>query len=343
MKKSLILFFFLFLSVAVFAQKKDSVQLKRTRFEPPTEINGFKVRYATLSKGRYQEFFSNDTIQQIGSVLFNRVTGEVVGEVVKDSLYFPADVVSRWWSIDPLAEKFPEQSPYNFTNNNPINAIDPDGREVYFLNGDDATKVIEDLNAIFRKTYGLKYDVFKIEQREVSVTKTVVEKADFDLFNPDTWDGEVEKQVQGKEMRSYIKTDNEGGFDWDKNKYTEAVFDVLNSTEVVLKGDVVPSETPMPRIDDAIGGKMREYGGGFSFKKSRTFWIDNNPKKGSVGGWTLHETIHHFYSPIGNNESSDELQKHFGLPLSNPHGGKVTTNWSDKEIQRLKRLRQKNK
>ncbi|SFF54070.1 hypothetical protein, partial [Thermoflexibacter ruber] len=97
-------------------------------FEPPKEIDGFKVRYATLSKGKYQEIFTNDTIQQIGSVYFNRVTGEVVGEVERDSLYFPADVSSRWWSVDPLAEKFPEQSPYLFADGNPILKNDPDGR-----------------------------------------------------------------------------------------------------------------------------------------------------------------------------------------------------------------------
>ncbi|MCU0391490.1 MAG: M91 family zinc metallopeptidase [Thermoflexibacter sp.] len=139
MKKSP-LFLFLFLSVVVFAQKKDSVQLKRTVFEAPKEIAGFKVRYATLSKGRYQEFFSNDTIQQIGSVLFNRVTGEVVSEVVKDSLYFPADVVSRWWSVDPLAKKYPELSPYVFVENNPLLNIDPDGRDVIIYYKDENNK-----------------------------------------------------------------------------------------------------------------------------------------------------------------------------------------------------------
>ncbi len=35
---------------------------------------------------------------------------------------------SIWLSVDPLAEKFPHQSPYVFTDNNPINLIDPDGR-----------------------------------------------------------------------------------------------------------------------------------------------------------------------------------------------------------------------
>ena len=35
---------------------------------------------------------------------------------------------SIWLSVDPLAEKFPHQSPYVFTDNNPINLIDPDGK-----------------------------------------------------------------------------------------------------------------------------------------------------------------------------------------------------------------------
>lgn len=35
---------------------------------------------------------------------------------------------SIWLSIDPLAEKFPGYSPYNYTMNNPINMVDPDGR-----------------------------------------------------------------------------------------------------------------------------------------------------------------------------------------------------------------------
>jgi hypothetical protein len=126
MKINILLILCLFWASLIFAQEPKKQQ--PVKFEPPKEIDGFKVRYATLSKGKYQEIFTNDTIQQIGSIYFNRVTGEVVGEVEIDSLYFPADVSSRWWSVDPLAEKMPEQSPYVFVNNNPINLIDPDGR-----------------------------------------------------------------------------------------------------------------------------------------------------------------------------------------------------------------------
>ncbi len=42
-------------------------------------------------------------------------------------------VLSRWLSVDPLAEIYYELSPYNFTANNPINALDIDGRYIYIL------------------------------------------------------------------------------------------------------------------------------------------------------------------------------------------------------------------
>ena len=37
-------------------------------------------------------------------------------------------VVSRWLSVDPLTEKYPGLSPYNYTANNPVMLVDPDGK-----------------------------------------------------------------------------------------------------------------------------------------------------------------------------------------------------------------------
>jgi RHS repeat-associated protein len=42
---------------------------------------------------------------------------------------------SLWQSVDPLAGRYPSWSPYNFTLNNPLTFIDPDGRKVVFAKG----------------------------------------------------------------------------------------------------------------------------------------------------------------------------------------------------------------
>lgn len=42
-------------------------------------------------------------------------------------------VLTGWTSIDPLAEDYYHVSPYAYCLNNPVNAIDPDGRDVYLI------------------------------------------------------------------------------------------------------------------------------------------------------------------------------------------------------------------
>jgi hypothetical protein len=122
MKKLLLLFTVLFCFVSAHAQNN------------PFAKYGYTPKIATLSQGQFNESFDNDTIVQIGSVLFNTKSKQIVAFVEYDTLYSEAtlepDIVSRWLSPDPLAAH-PNQigmSPYSAMWNNPIQWNDPDGK-----------------------------------------------------------------------------------------------------------------------------------------------------------------------------------------------------------------------
>ena len=69
-----------------------------------------KGKMLTVSNGRFQEHFPNDTLTPIGSAMFNTVTGEIVQFLTRDTMYaeynLEPELVSRWLSPDPLAEKY---------------------------------------------------------------------------------------------------------------------------------------------------------------------------------------------------------------------------------------------
>ncbi|QOJ29219.1 MAG: RHS repeat-associated core domain-containing protein [Ignavibacteriales bacterium] len=46
--------------------------------------------------------------------------------------YYDSDL-GRWMTVDPLADKYPGWSPYNYVMGNPLNSYDPDGRDVIVL------------------------------------------------------------------------------------------------------------------------------------------------------------------------------------------------------------------
>lgn len=62
-------------------------------------------------------------------------------------------IAMRWNRPDPLAEKYPHISPYAFCANNPINFVDPDGREIWLQYMDNDNNIVERL----RYSAGMEY------------------------------------------------------------------------------------------------------------------------------------------------------------------------------------------
>jgi hypothetical protein len=98
---------------------------------------GVTVKVATLSNGRFQEFFTNDSLRRIGSVVYDTRLRRVAYLLPPDSLVGHAkpDITSRWMSPDPLAEKYMYISPYVYGNDNPVRYADHDGREIVDATG----------------------------------------------------------------------------------------------------------------------------------------------------------------------------------------------------------------
>ncbi|MBI2420250.1 MAG: RHS repeat-associated core domain-containing protein [Ignavibacteriales bacterium] len=53
--------------------------------------------------------------------------------------YYDSEL-GRWLNVDPLADKYPEWSGYNYCMNNPVNVIDPDGRDSVSAKASNAAK-----------------------------------------------------------------------------------------------------------------------------------------------------------------------------------------------------------
>jgi RHS repeat-associated protein len=127
---------------------------------------------------------------------------------------------SAWLSTDPLQEKYPEVSTYAYCSNNPVNAIDPDGRSTYVLNNDDGTyRVVggnlddDDLN-IYLFSAGKNGELTK-----TSIGQTTSMTSFYDSDNSQ-WRGTINpNDNSGKEfLDNFVKDNPEIGYYMDNAK-----------------------------------------------------------------------------------------------------------------------------
>lgn len=97
------------------------------------------------------------------SILFIAcICAHMLSQTSCDSYPFVASIddrISKWISVDPLADQYPGISPYAYCSWNPIGFVDPDGRDVYRY--DDKTgdfKLYQKTDDNFDQIGKFKYD-----------------------------------------------------------------------------------------------------------------------------------------------------------------------------------------
>ena len=83
-------------------------------------------------------------------------------------MYYPA--LCRFMTMDPLCEKYYSISPYAYCNNNPVNYVDPDGRDIWEIDYDGRI-----INRIENKTQDAFYMVAKDSNGDYQRTFSVDE------------------------------------------------------------------------------------------------------------------------------------------------------------------------
>jgi|GEM_PF-3180029 len=98
--------------------------------ENPFKKLGYDVLVATSSKGEFSEFHDQKDIVEIGSLLYNTKTKEIVKILDEGESTLDISSAIAATSIDPLCEKYYWISPYVYCANNPIKYVDYRGDSI---------------------------------------------------------------------------------------------------------------------------------------------------------------------------------------------------------------------
>ena len=206
---------------------------------------GKEAKVLTLSNGRYTEFFDNDTLQRIGSVMFNTVTNKIEyfideNDTAYQSALSHSTESSRWLSVDPKAGKFPEMSPYCFAGNNPIYYVDQDGQVIkpasdysYQAVGDALLQVFksaEITGALFN--FNSNKMTGKVENTHYGLIESKVTYDSFKAFKKG-----INKMTKGKDIK-FSKTELKEAYNAYQKINEDAVHEILvtNSDQNVAQG-----------------------------------------------------------------------------------------------------------
>ncbi len=159
---------------------------------------GFDIPVATSSKGEFEEFHDLTRMVEIGSVIYDTKIKKITGFVEQEKREKEVSPVTTAMSIDPLCEKYYWISPYAFCLNNPVRFVDPDGRDVWEINGEG--HIIWKEESDTHRLYSLNEDGSRSDNFIEVQNRDILDQLTFD--RPDH---------QGKDFKgNYSETNNNG-------------------------------------------------------------------------------------------------------------------------------------
>ena len=150
---------------------------------------------AFSSKNGHRTAFSNSYKQSCSNDFECRsFTGkerdEETGYGYFGARYMDHELMTMWLSVDPMADKYPSISPYNYCAWNPVKLVDPDGREVW------KPEMLKDgtVNYVMEKG-----DDAKTLQRQYNLSEDAAQKL-YSTMKDGKISGESAKTVSGSEV-----------------------------------------------------------------------------------------------------------------------------------------------